>query len=134
MSEQQQQQQRKRGYPAHFNRKTAKLRRINLLLDARLLGRRHIPGRLVVLGRGLLGVQRLGVRLSCDVLDEELEGAGERLAALKDGEQADAEEGAEDPDDADHDPAGEELLGEDVAGAVHGHGPDDEEGEGLGEG
>ena len=33
----------------------------------------------------------------------------------------------EDPDDANGDPAGEELLREDVSTTVHGHGPQDQE-------
>lgn len=76
-------------------------------------------------------MNRLGVRLARQVLQGKRERLLQRVAALVDGEETDAEEGAEDPDDADHNPTGEKLLGEDVARAVHGHGPEDEEGEGL---
>ena len=40
--------------------------------------------------------------------------------------QAHAEDAEEQPHDANNDPAGEELLAEDVAGAVHGHRPQDQ--------
>ena len=57
-------------------------------------------------------------------------GVGAAVAALPEGVDADAHGAEEEPDDADGDPAGEEFLAEDVAGAVEGHGPEDEEGEG----
>lgn len=53
-----------------------------------------------------------------EVGEEVGEGVLHAVAALPDGEDADAGDAAEEPEDADDDPAGEELLAEDVAGAI----------------
>ena len=91
----------------------ARRRRARLLLD---------DGRLTV-GDGVLARHRASKHV--------LEGAEQRRAALKDREEADGDEGAEDPQDADGDPPGEEGLAEDVAAAVQREGPEDEEDDGL---
>lgn len=49
------------------------------------------------------------------------------LSALENWEQAHGKQRTKDPNDADDNPAGEELLAEDVAGTIHGHWPKDEE-------
>lgn len=98
----------------------------NLLLSALL--RRDIARSL---GNRLAAADGLGVEVSGDILVDKLAGSRQCLAALPDGEETDTEERAEDPDDADGDPAGEEGLAEDVAGSIHGHGPKDEESKGL---
>ncbi len=65
--------------------------------------------------------------LARDVEIDVLDSSGKGLATLKDREQADTQEGAEDPDDAHRDPAGKEGLAEDVARAIKRHGPEDQE-------
>lgn len=94
---------------------------------------RRLLGRVIAVSRqlDLAGLDRLGVRLARDVEEHVLDSAAEGLAALPDREQTDTEEGTEDPDDTDSNPAGEELLAEDVAGAVERHGPKNQEAEGL---
>jgi len=107
-----------------FNRRISILRRPGNLLRALLRGG-DVARALLLLGH--LRVDGLGVRLAGDIQVDVLDSAREGLAALKDGEEADANEGAEDPDDAHSDPASEELLAEDVASAVEGHRPEDQE-------
>ncbi len=78
-----------------------------------------------------LALNGLRVPLAGDVEEDELEGVEKGAAALIDGEETDRTERAEDPDDANCDPAGEEGLGENVAAAVHGHRPKNEEGKAV---
>lgn len=72
-------------------------------------------------------MDRLGVGFAGDVKIDALDCPGKGLATLEDREYADSQERAEDPDDADRNPAGKELLAEDVAGTIEGHGPENEE-------
>ena len=62
-----------------------------------------------------------------DIEEDALEGVRASLAALPQRIQADAEGGAEHPQDADDHPAREELLAEHIPGPVHRHRPEDEE-------
>ena len=68
-----------------------------------------------------------GLLLARNIEIDELASSSQRLAPFEDGEQADGEEGAEDPDDADRDPAGKEWLAKNICRPVHGHGPEDQE-------
>lgn len=67
--------------------------------------------------------------LAGDVEEDSLGRVREGLPPLEHGEQAHCEKGAEDPDDANNHPAGKELLAENVATAIHGHGPEDQKGQ-----
>nr|POE52275.1 hypothetical protein CFP56_70194 [Quercus suber] len=69
-----------------------------------------------------------------EVKPDGVERVGAGAAAFPERIQTDAEAAAEEPKDGDGDPAGEEGFAEDVAGAVHGHGPEDEQGEGQEDG
>lgn len=74
-----------------------------------------------------------GIPAPRQLRDDAAQHARARVPALPDGVDGDGAGAAEDPDNGDGDPAGEEGLGEDVAGAVHWHGPEDEQGEGQAE-
>ena len=58
----------------------------------------------------------------------------DRLPPLPERENAHAGRTAEQPQDPDRHPAGEEALAEDIPGAIHGHGPEDEQDERHGHG
>jgi hypothetical protein len=69
---------------------------------------------------------------ACQIAPHAAKVPRQALSAFPERIHADGEGGAHEPDDADNDPAGEEGLAEDVAGAVEGHGPEDEENNGHG--
>jgi len=68
----------------------------------------------------------VALALACDVEEDALEGVRASLAALPQRIQADAEGGAEHPQNTNNHPAREELLAEHVPGPVHRHRPEDE--------
>lgn len=76
-------------------------------------------------------MDRLRMRGAADVQVDAPDGPRKRFAAFKDREETHAQKGAEDPDDAHRDPASEKRLAEDVTGAVHGHWPQNQEGQCL---
>ena len=77
---------------------------------------------------------RSWIKLPPRIQPHGLERMHDGLPALDDRPDADTETGEEQPDDTDDDPAGEELLGEDIRAAVHGPRPEDDEGGGEEEG
>lgn len=105
----------------------------SLLINSRLfLGRRRdIPTLRLTFGEGSnWTVVRRWVLLAGDIKIDSLECSSEVLASLKDREETDCDERADKPHNADDNPSREELLAKDVASAVHGHGPKDQEGDG----
>ena len=72
--------------------------------------------------------------LSGDIKVDSLDSADGGLAALPKWVDGDGTSGAEDPEDTDRDPTGEERLAEDVTAAIHRHGPENKEGNGHEEG
>lgn len=77
------------------------------------------------LKRGIVALPR--VLLASDIHEDGLCRVRQGLSALEDREQTHGKQRTENPNDADNDPASEELLAEDVATAIHGHWPEDEE-------
>ena len=67
--------------------------------------------------------------LPSNIKIDRLEHVEEILPSLEDREYSNAAKGTDKPHDTDDDPSGEELLREDVAGSIHGHWPEDEQGE-----
>nr|POE79974.1 upf0658 golgi apparatus membrane protein [Quercus suber] len=110
----------------------------NLLLRRRGIARLGLVGIQLLLREGRLRERRAAMRdgfaAAGDVAPDGAQRARTGATALPERVEADAEAAAEEPEDADGDPAGEEGLAEDVAGAVHGHRPDDEQGDGQEDG
>jgi hypothetical protein len=101
------------------------------LLDGQLLrGRgfaRTFPARPLARDHGLFPTLQRGLLLSGEIQIHGANGVRHAAATLPQREEDDAKRGAEQPEDADDDPAAEEGFAEDVAGAVHRHGPEDQQ-------
>lgn len=67
------------------------------------------------------------VFLTRDILEDSHDIVLQRVPALEERVHTNHEDGHEEPQDTNDDPAGEEFLAENVARAVHGHGPEDQE-------
>lgn len=95
----------------------------------RLIPRRHTLGNHhpspPEVMRSLVRMNRLNILFARNIPPDILARPCQCLTAFPDGEQSDTDKRAEDPDYADDDPPREKGLGEDVAGSVEGHGPED---------
>lgn len=115
------------------NASTLDLNLSRLLINTRFLlsRRRDIAALSLTFSEGSnWAVVRRWVLLAGDIKIDSLERSSEVLASLKDREETDCNERADEPHDAYNNPSREKLLAEDVASAVHGHRPEDQESDG----